>query len=524
MPTRLARLAVALAALIVACSDSTTSVNARADRTALRLSDAAAGSVAAGPVSKEQCKNEGWRSFGFKSQGDCVRFTTTGKTNVAAIIVAPSTAVVTEGSSLQLAVTLIDADGNTLTPLLVTWTSTDASVATVSADGLATAVRAGSVTITAANQGVSGAALITVIPIPVAAVTVTPATATLEAGGTLQLTATALDADGNTLSGRVVTWASDNTQVVTVSSLGLATAVAPGSATITATSEGHSAAAILNVPAAWTSQAPMPTARWDAAAATVGGLIHVIGGFIPNVHEAFDPATQTWTTLAPMPTRRGMNGVNGAVVGGRIYVIGGNASGFCTSRVEIYTPASNSWTSGRPMPTARCHLAVVAVGELIYAIGGTETSGSIQYRTVEIYNPATNSWTTGSSMPTGRTSMAAGVIKGRIYIAGGHNFLNVVEEYDPATDFWTVKPPMSRGRYGAASAVVNGKLYVAGGNDGSWTASVEVFDPVANAWSSGPALTSPRGHLVSASFGGSIYLFGGLDGGSALSTVEKLTP
>src|SRR5439155_1640308 len=81
---------------------------------------------------------------------------------------------------------------------------------------------------------------VTVTWAPVASVTVSPATVSLQPGQTRQLTATPKDAGGNSLSGRVVTWASGSTAVATVSGSGLVSGVAAGSATITATSESKS--------------------------------------------------------------------------------------------------------------------------------------------------------------------------------------------------------------------------------------------------------------------------------------------
>ncbi len=84
-------------------------------------------------------------------------------------------------------------------------------------------------------------------PAPVASVSVSLASGTVTAGGTTQATATTRDAQGNTLTGRVVTWSSNNTGVATVASTGLVTAVTAGSASITATSEGQSGSASLTV-------------------------------------------------------------------------------------------------------------------------------------------------------------------------------------------------------------------------------------------------------------------------------------
>src|SRR6266849_7771792 len=76
--------------------------------------------------------------------------------------------------------------------------------------------------------------------VPVASVTLSLASASLTAGQTVQLTATPKDANGNPLSGRVITWTSSAAAVAAVSGSGLVTGVAVGSATITATSEGQS--------------------------------------------------------------------------------------------------------------------------------------------------------------------------------------------------------------------------------------------------------------------------------------------
>src|SRR5205823_3651362 len=84
-------------------------------------------------------------------------------------------------------------------------------------------------------------------PVPVAAVEVAPAAASVEAGGTVQLTATAKDVNGTPLTGRSVSWSSSNTSVASVTSSGRVTGVAAGSATITATSEGKSGTSAITV-------------------------------------------------------------------------------------------------------------------------------------------------------------------------------------------------------------------------------------------------------------------------------------
>src|SRR5207302_4374386 len=102
-----------------------------------------------------------------------------------------------------------------------------------------------SATITATSEGKSGTSSITVTNVPVATVDVTPPSASVPAGQTVQLTATPKDANGAPLSGRTVTWSSANTAVATVSTSGLVSGVTPGSITISATSAGKSGTAAI---------------------------------------------------------------------------------------------------------------------------------------------------------------------------------------------------------------------------------------------------------------------------------------
>jgi len=168
---------------------------------------------------------------------------------VASVAVSPASVSVAVGQTVQLAATPKDANGNALSGRVVTWATSNASVATVNGSGLVTAAAAGSATITATSEGRSGTATVTVTSVPVASVAVSPASASVAVGQTVQLAATPKDASGNPLTGRVVTWATSNAAVATVNGSGLVTGVAAGSATITATSEGKNGTAAITVTA-----------------------------------------------------------------------------------------------------------------------------------------------------------------------------------------------------------------------------------------------------------------------------------
>src|SRR5207247_2383629 len=126
---------------------------------------------------------------------------------VASVEGTPPAATALVGATVQLAATPKDAAGNPLTGRAVAWQTSDATIATVDATGLVTGKAAGGpVTITATSEGKNGTSAVTITLVPVASVDVTPPTATVQAGATVQLTATPRDANGNSLSGRVVTW------------------------------------------------------------------------------------------------------------------------------------------------------------------------------------------------------------------------------------------------------------------------------------------------------------------------------
>src|SRR3989442_849781 len=164
---------------------------------------------------------------------------------VASVVVSPASATVPVGQTLQLTGTPEDANGNPLSGRTISWSSGSSAVAAVNGNGLVTGAAAGATTITATSESTSGTAAVTVASVPVASVTVSPATVSLQPGQTQQLTATPKDASGNALSGRMVTWASGNTAVATVSGSGLVSGVAAGPPTIPATSGSKSGTAAI---------------------------------------------------------------------------------------------------------------------------------------------------------------------------------------------------------------------------------------------------------------------------------------
>jgi hypothetical protein len=181
---------------------------------------------------------------------------------VASVTVGPSSTSVETQKSAQLSVTLRDSAGNVLTGRAVAWTSANAAIASVSSNGAVVGVAAGATMISASSEGISGDAAVTVTtpaPAPVASVAVNPGSTNIETLGSVQLGVTLRDGAGNTLTGRAVTWTSSNALIASVSGNGAVVGVAPGTATISASSEGVSGNASVTV----TLIPPPPTSGTD---------------------------------------------------------------------------------------------------------------------------------------------------------------------------------------------------------------------------------------------------------------------
>ncbi len=182
----------------------------------------------------------------------------------ATVQVTPGEANGPIGSSTQFSATVKDDNGNVISGAIVSWSTSNPAVASVNSAGLVTGLAKGSVNVYATVQGKIGSAFFNVLdgsepPPAVAKVAVSPAAADISVGATKQYTALVTDANGLGVPGATVTWLSSHPLVATVSASGLVTAIATGSAQISATSGGKTGSATANVVAG--AVAP-PTGEW----------------------------------------------------------------------------------------------------------------------------------------------------------------------------------------------------------------------------------------------------------------------
>ena len=223
--------------------------------------------------------------------------------------------------------------------------------------------------------------------------------------------------------------------------------------------------------------------------------------------------------------------LSSGVVNGQLYAIGGSAPvvGYVTT-VEAFDPASDSWTTRAPMGTAIATHTSNAVGDSIYVMGGHHFSLNISLDTVEAYNPIGNAWTAKASMPTAKEGHTSAVVNDKIYAIGGRNsggFLSTVEEFDPSTNMWTPKASMPTPRAELSSAAINGVIYVFGGHSGSVALDdVDSFDPLSNQWASRAAMPIARFRHTSTALNGRVYVFGGYNDSATefLTIVHEYDP
>ncbi|MEO0377477.1 MAG: kelch repeat-containing protein [Cyanobacteria bacterium P01_A01_bin.17] len=140
----------------------------------------------------------------------------------------------------------------------------------------------------------------------------------------------------------------------------------------------------------WSPAPDAPTARNSHAAAVIDGKMYVVGGRqfteqengeYANVNvaslEVYDPETENWDTLAPLPQASGA--IAAAAVDGKLYVFGGEQwvpEQTVIAEAWVYDPALDQWTSVPDMPTPRHGIAAGTIGNKIYVIGGAIKTGA----------------------------------------------------------------------------------------------------------------------------------------------------
>jgi N-acetylneuraminic acid mutarotase len=330
----------------------------------------------------------------------------------------------------------------------------------------------------------------------------------------------------------------------------------------------------------WTDAAPLPNPRNHLGYADLGGLAYAVGGqhlldeTSANQAEvdAYDPGSDSWTVVAPLPVPTGHIHTSTFVLNGRLVIAGGETNGGqYLADVREYDPAGNTWVA---LPALSLPLQAAAVktlaGQLVVAggqpggspsaatwtavLGNTwekaaplpvalgEVAGGIIGNTLYLvgegspatlaYDLPTGTWQTGLAVrPFVGNHHAAEVFGGKLYLLGGlgGGSEGKVQIYDPASNTWSPGTAMPFAAGSSASAVINGEIYVAGGIIGSVTTDQAArYDPPTDSWTSLAPMPQGRNHTAAATDGSLLYVFGGRIGPNAVAngfdTVEVYDP
>ncbi|MDR0460501.1 MAG: hypothetical protein LBH62_03555 [Nitrososphaerota archaeon] len=218
--------------------------------------------------------------------------------------------------------------------------------------------------------------------------------------------------------------------------------------------------------------------------------------------SATDIVENSWNTKAPMNYPRHNFGI--VTVDGKIYAIGGDQLSPMVSvtRVDFnerYDPKTNKWTILEPMPTPSMGFSTVANDGKIYCIGRELT---------QVYDIAANKWSTKTSYPSSNAPIGAHVVDGKIFvILSSINPSDGCEVYlyDHVSDSWTAKNRLPNEALIVTSFVMDKKLIVTGifkaPND-AMDAKALVYDPNADKWS--------EWQTISKLFGSSVVVTSGI--------------
>ena len=233
----------------------------------------------------------------------------------------------------------------------------------------------------------------------------------------------------------------------------------------------------------WYDGAPLPRGANHVSVTAHAGRIYALGGFIEQNRNpdhnayAYEVASDSWVRIAPLRRPRGAGAAE--VLNGRIHLIGG-ASEPTLERAsvgwhEAYDPASDSWSVLKALPGARDHVGSVVHEGRIHIVGGRFNTFEYNTGLHHVYLPDRDTWEERSPLPTVRSGHGLVSSRGRFFAMGGESGLvdrgrivqarvfGQMESYDPATDTWQSHAAMTTPRHAVGAVAIGDWIYVAGG-------------------------------------------------------------
>ncbi|TRZ03805.1 hypothetical protein DNTS_027797 [Danionella cerebrum] len=228
----------------------------------------------------------------------------------------------------------------------------------------------------------------------------------------------------------------------------------------------------------WIFGPEMNSRRRHVGVISVEGKVFAVGGHDGNEHlgstEMFDPNTNKWMMRASMNTKRDVErydieadrwsavasmrtprgGVGSVALGGLVYAVGGNDGVASLSSVESFDPHLNRWIEVCEMSQRRAGNGVSRLQGCLYVIGGFDDNSPLS--SVERFDPRTGRWECVCELTTPRGGVGVASLMDRVYAVGGHNgniYLNTVEAFEPRVNRWELVGGVSHCRAGAGVCV-----------------------------------------------------------------------
>jgi N-acetylneuraminic acid mutarotase len=301
-----------------------------------------------------------------------------------------------------------------------------------------------------------------------------------------------------------------------------------------------------NLASEWASAEGLPYPLDEPRAATVDGEIYLAGGITglqtieggrllldpSDELTRFDPKTETFTELAPLPEK--LNHIGVVAYDHDLYVLGGYGRTLdihTGSRFYRYDPATNHWSRMPEMPAPRAAMAAGVVGDRLIVAGGA--FDNVPRSQAFQFDFKAHRWSRLPDMLSRREHVGAAVAGGRLYVLGGRAAgslaVDTAESYDVSERRWRRLPPMLTGTGGLGVVGVDSEVIaVGGGNDaaGTVTGAVQEWDPRTETWSYLSPMRTPRHGHATAAADDRIWVFGGSPCAyfNATDSVEYLDP
>ncbi|KAH0623864.1 hypothetical protein JD844_007035 [Phrynosoma platyrhinos] len=202
--------------------------------------------------------------------------------------------------------------------------------------------------------------------------------------------------------------------------------------------------------------------KWvEFACVTLKNEVYISGGK-ETQHEVwkYNSSINKWIQIEYLNVGRWRHKM--AVLGGKVYVLGGFDGIQRINSVETYDSFHNCWSEAAPLMISVSSFGAASYKRKLYVIGGGP-NGKLATDQTQCYDPAMNNWSLKAPMPVEAKCVNATSFHDHIYVVGGA--MRAVYSYSPLTDTWCLITQLNHERASCGIAPCNNKLFITGGRD-----------------------------------------------------------